>query len=511
MRNSAAQVVEEKGWLLNLEGLRLDDHLEVTRRINCGSYAEIYLARNAAPRTDEPDIVIVKALNLLLHGALESDLERTLIENIALEAQTMGSFNHEHIARLFGCGSALDDDGRQFYYLILEYLPGGSLAQFCRAQPLSYERTLDYTKQICAALSYAHAQGVLHRDIKPNNIMLSANRRTAKVLDFGTARLLHAAGSITKVGTDLYAAPEHFSLHHTTKDELTPSADVYALAKTVYFMLCGESPSLFKQQQIASLSVHVSGDPRAAHLLRVLKKATSPHPANRHQSVQEFFNDLCGLSEETVCSTRQWDGAASAQRRAQSRIIVEIAEKPVRDYWAETKNFAAASAGHAARSSVLVAECLKALWKWIHPLLRKGGHTLAQVSRYLWTQLSAISTGTLVRVAAVLTIFMVMLVASFSILKLWNSQPFSETQKQGVIKPVGGGEAIANTDINLRSKASGKSKSVGLVEKNSRVRILSSSADQNWCEIEVLQHGREKEKPSSADRGWVNRVNLTFD
>jgi len=511
MPNSAAQIVEEKGWLLNLEGLCLDDRFEVTRRIGCGSYAEIYVAQNTAPRTDEPKIVVVKALNLLLHGALEADLERTLIENIALEAQAMGSFDHDHIARLFGCGSALDGDGKQFYYLVLEYLPGGSLAQFCRAQPLSYEQTLDYTKQICAALSHAHALSVLHRDIKPSNIMLSANRRTAKVLDFGTARLLHAAGSITKVGTDLYAAPEHFSLHHTTKDDLTPSADVYAVAKTVYFLLCGESPSSFKQQQISSLPAHVNGNQRAAHLLRVLKKATSVRPANRQQSVQEFYDDLCGSSEETVCSSRQWDGAASTQSRVQSRIVVEIVEKPVRDYWAETKNIGSVSAGYAARLTVLIARCLKALWKWIHPILCKAGHTLTQVSRWLWTHLSAISTETLLRVAAAITILTVLLVASLSIIKWWHAHSSTETQKQEVNKSVGIGEAIANTDINLRSKASGKSNLIGLVEKNSRVRILSSSADQNWCEIEVIQHGRAKEKPSSADRGWVNRVNLTFN
>src|SRR5207253_11033058 len=163
MQMSAAYIVEENISLLSLKGLLLDARFEIERRMTRGSYAEIYLARNLTPQKDEPETVVVKALNLSLQGECDPDLERTLIENIALEAQTMTRFHHDNIVRLFSYGRALDNDGRQFYFLVLEYMPGGSLAHLCRSNPLTLEKTLDYAEQMASALSYAHAHDVLHR------------------------------------------------------------------------------------------------------------------------------------------------------------------------------------------------------------------------------------------------------------------------------------------------------------------------------------------------------------
>src|SRR5205085_6605799 len=167
MTDNAAQIMTDDVGLLNLRGLQLDGRFLIERRLTRGSYAEIYLARNLSPQAAEPETLIVKALNLWLQGEPEAALARTLIENIALEAQTMQSFRHEHIARLFAYGRALDLNGRQFYYLILEYVPGGNLAQLCNARPLTFEQTLSYTVQLSAALAYAHAREAVHRDAKP--------------------------------------------------------------------------------------------------------------------------------------------------------------------------------------------------------------------------------------------------------------------------------------------------------------------------------------------------------
>src|SRR5437588_1473607 len=142
MRSSAAHIVEANEGFLNLQGLRLDARFEIERRLTCGSYSEIHLARNLFPQWDESETLIVKALNPWLQGELDADLERTLIENIALEAQTMKNFRHENIVRLFSYGRALDQNGRRFDYLILEYMPGGSLSQLCRAHPLTFEQAL---------------------------------------------------------------------------------------------------------------------------------------------------------------------------------------------------------------------------------------------------------------------------------------------------------------------------------------------------------------------------------
>ncbi len=511
MRNSAAQTVEEKGWLLNLAGLCLDGRFEIVKRIGVGSYAEIYIARNQAPLAGEPEIVIVKALNLLLHGDLEPDLARTLIENIALEAQSMKGFNHAKIVRLFSYGGALDHDGRQFHYLILEYMPGGSLSQFCGAQPLSFEHTLEYTKQVCAALSYAHSRGVLHRDVKPSNIMLSSDRRTVKLLDFGTARLLDANGSITKVGTDLYAAPEHYSLSDITEYELAPAADVYALAKTVYYMLCGTSPSPFKQRQISSFPANFMNQPWASGVLRVLRKATSGSPEARHQSVWELYEDLRAASELTVHSPHHRDDVPSMNDRTGSRIVIDITPEPPRDYWAEVRTFYVLGVGFTTRLGIFIVRCTKTVWRWVHPRLQSGQTVLAGLCRRIWQSLFALPHKLLTRITVVIALSLILLVATPRALRWWRSPPSSGAQEQGKTKDLAGKQVTASTDINIRSGPRSNTQKIGLAEGGSRVRILSFSDDQKWCEIEVIQHGRDKEVSSSADHGWVRRRYLTFD
>ena len=136
MFNSAAQLIEDIDRHLSVKGLRFGDRFEVSHRIGHGSYAEIYVAKNLAPKDGEPPKVVVKALNPLLQGEIEAELVSTLVDNFKFEAETMVSFDHENIARFFGSGFAFDHFGRSFYYLILEYIPGATLAQSCSQQPL---------------------------------------------------------------------------------------------------------------------------------------------------------------------------------------------------------------------------------------------------------------------------------------------------------------------------------------------------------------------------------------
>lgn len=508
MRNSAAHMAEEKGCLLNLIGVCLDARFEIARRIGVGSYAEIYLARNVAALAGEPEVIVVKALNLQLHGDLEPDLERTLIENIALEAQTLKDFDHPNIVRLFGYGGALDIDGRQFHYLALEHMSGGSFSQFCGSRPLSLEQMLDFTQQVCAALSYAHSRGVLHRDVKPSNIMLASDQRTVKLLDFGTARLLDAGGSITKVGTDLYAAPEHYSLSDVTEEHLTPAADVYALAKTVYYMLCGTSPAPFRQRQITSLATHLKGQSWAGGVLLVLRKATSSKPTERHQSVWDFFEELSSASELTVHSPHQREYEPYDYLRDSSRIVVDVTPESPRNYWLEFKSLCAAGASHLARGARLIGRYVRTAWRWMQPMLQSGWIVTADVCWRAYGWLVTLPRRLLLRVAVVAALSLSLLIVTPYILKLWRS--FSISQEQGQENTWAGIRADATTDINIRTGPNNKTQKIGLVERSSRVRVLSYSEDKKWCEIEVIQHGRDKEDPTSADRGWVNRKYLTI-
>src|SRR5256714_7596013 len=286
---------------LKLQQCLLDGRYEIRECLGRGSYAEIYVAHDLAAQEGAPQLVVIKALNVSLQELPDEDLERTLIENFQKEAIALDRVRHPNIISRLGHGTAIDLSGTAFHYLVLEYLSGGDLAKLCRAEPLTLERALKYLQQVCAGLAHAHECGVIHRDIKPQNLLLTADRETVKIADFGVARIEASDGAITRVGTNIYAAPEHHPLIQTAQlditgplssSSLTPAADIYSLAKTAYTMICGPSPRAFAHQPITELPASMSHQPWAGSLLRVLEHATQTRPADRYQTVQDFWGDL---------------------------------------------------------------------------------------------------------------------------------------------------------------------------------------------------------------------------
>lgn len=490
--------------LLQLEGLLLDDRFEIVRRLTCGSYAEIYLVRNLTPQKGEPETLVVKALNLWLQGEEDAELERTLIENIKLEAQTMKRCRHQHIARLYADGRALDRCGRQFYYLILEHLSGGSLAQLCCARPLSFERALEYTSQICAALSHAHALDVLHRDVKPSNIMLTADLRKVKMLDFGVARLLsNDSGTVTKVGTALYAAPEHFSLSHLSQAKLTPAADVYALAKTVYFMLCGQPPYSFRQQQISALPVPIQEQAWAAGVLSALYKATAEEPSDRYHSAAEFYLALQAMTEQTVNSARARQTVAAPQRRPDVRVVIDIAPERSRAPCAKLRAVGALSFEVVRRCCSHLARLAKTFYGRVLTLLIDWRIRFLDLWQQCMEYLERLPFQLLLRIAVISILCFIILIATPRLIA-WGRSQFSLSPARPSLTEASTDEVvISGTDINIHAGPNKKALLMGLVEHGSKVRILRFSGDHRWCEIEILQHGRSKKEISAADHGWV--------
>jgi serine/threonine protein kinase len=502
--SSAASIVEENEDFLNLHGMLLDGRFEIVRRLTRGSFSEIYLARNLSPLPDEPQTVVVKALNLWLQGEPEADMERTLIENIALEAQTMKDFRHENIVRLFSYGRALDLGGRQFYYLVLEYMPGGSLNQYCRHNPLTFEQTLSYAEQICAALSYAHARDCVHRDVKPSNIMLAAGCRKMKILDFGVARhLSNDNGLMTKVGTDLYAAPEHYSLSNVPGATLTPAADVYGLAKTIYFMLCGSPPYEFRQRQITSLPASINAETWAEECRRVLYKATHEQAASRYQSVQDFYLALQSITELTRVSARSEPAATVNRKDSRLRIVVGVPSQQPNASGVAVKEGKRSLFSVARASSSFITSCFKAVYERVSPALRNCQIGLINLRQNISCYLRTLPLKLLLRVAVVVIISLILLIATPSLIKRWHPTPSTLTANQAVTQTPVGKFMVASTDINLRSAPGRQAPKVGLVERDSKVRILRFSSDRKWSEVEIIQHGRAKEDASAADRGWV--------
>src|SRR3954471_7637551 len=304
---------------LKLLQCRLDGRYDIEDCLGQGSYAEIYLARDIAATDEKFRRVVIKALNVLLQGYQDSDLEQTLIQNFQNEAVALDRVRHPNIISRLSHGTAIDLNGTAFHYLVLEYLSGGDLAKLCRQEALTIERALEYLKQVCAGLAHAHECGVIHRDIKPQNLLLTADRQTVKIADFGVARLEASEGAITRVGTNIYAAPEHNPLLQTAqlditaslKSTLTPAADIYSLAKTAYSMICGVSPRAFAHQPISELPAPISFRPWAGSLVRVLERATQTRPSERYQTVRDFWDDL---SDVAMPVTQPLTGARSPNR-----------------------------------------------------------------------------------------------------------------------------------------------------------------------------------------------------
>ena len=475
---------EQHVTLLDLREQIIAGRFKLLRRLRRGSYAEVWIAHNLSPKEGEPMTVAVKVLNPGLQGVFDSRMETLLTDNIKLEDYSLRRVRHPHIVRLFESGEDSDRrTGRQFYYLVLELLEGGDLYNLCHVNRLRLDDALAYVAQACSALTCAHQHGIIHRDIKPNNFLLTKDRRTLKALDFGTARVLDKQnGSITRVGTEVYAAPESYTPGDSAV--VTAAADVYSLAKVLLFMLTGDSPAHLAQKQITFLAPDLMTEAWGPSLLSVLSKATCDEPSSRYQSVEEFHHALRQVLELTEVSV---GNSADFPRER-----LEYYEPP------KFTRF---------EVPVINAQGFAAV-------LPTNGLDLAGVSdafhRLIHDAWSNIPNRLVVQVLAVVTIVALVLMAASQILPLLHRSTVSVVKTQKTADPLIGREAQTDTDVNIRSSAGSEHDKIGLVEKDSRVKILSYNSDRTWYEVEVLAHSRPKIDPTSSDHGWVRSKFLTL-
>lgn len=306
-------------WL-RLDGITLRGRFRAEQLLLCSGHSEIHLVRATDPRPAEPSQFLLKALNLRLAGEWDAALAQTLRENFAREASALRQLQHPHIVQVWAEGTAQDATGLPFSYLVLEYLPGGTLQQLLAQRSFSFGQRLLWLEQVSAGLMAAHAQGIWHRDLKPANIALTADLQVAKVIDFGVARWGHEETPLTLVGTPIYAAPEQFQ--EATGYPVTAATDVYGLAKTAYYVLTGQAPTAFRQRPITCLPPSVATQPWATSLLAVLRRATQDNPADRYPTAQGFCQALTEALEQTTYAPR---GTAA---RFRSRRGVDIPPAP---------------------------------------------------------------------------------------------------------------------------------------------------------------------------------------
>ena len=195
---------------LVLINCRLDRRYEIHEQLGRGSYAEIFLGRDSLASPQSPhSTVVIKALNVFLQDDLDADLERTLVENFQNEAVALDRVRHPNIISRIGHGTARDLRGAVFHYLVLEYLSGGDLQHLVRKQMIPIKQALSYIEQICAGLGHAHRNGVIHRDIKPQNVLFNPATNALKIIDLGLAEFYHADQAMSpRVASRYFKAPE---------------------------------------------------------------------------------------------------------------------------------------------------------------------------------------------------------------------------------------------------------------------------------------------------------------
>src|SRR5918999_4364706 len=209
-------------------GLLLHDRYAIVEQIGVGGMSEVWLAVDQV--LDRP--VAVKALTAAF------DDEPDLFAATWREARATAKLTHPHVTQVYDYGEQRLGDGTVVPYLVMELLDGRNLADRLTAGPLPWPEAVRTAAQVASGLAAAHRMGVVHRDVKPGNVMLTPTG--AKVLDFGIAAL---TGSRPEgdggwlVGTPAYAAPERLDAGPPD-----PAADVYALGALLYGALSGRPP-----------------------------------------------------------------------------------------------------------------------------------------------------------------------------------------------------------------------------------------------------------------------------
>jgi beta-lactam-binding protein with PASTA domain/predicted Ser/Thr protein kinase len=205
----------------------LADRYELLEEVGEGGTGVVLRARDTRLERD----VAIKLLRSLVSG--DPDQRR----RFAREARTLAALSNEHIVRVYDYVEAGEDA-----FLVMEFVEGSNLARATFERlPLHWSEAASYVQPVCEALAYAHAKGVIHRDLTPANILVERETGRVVTTDFGLARIARSAGSVTTAGM-LVGTPEYWSPEQATGRDSDGAADMYALGCIVYLLLSGRLP-----------------------------------------------------------------------------------------------------------------------------------------------------------------------------------------------------------------------------------------------------------------------------
>jgi serine/threonine-protein kinase len=261
------------------------------RRLGAGGMGEVYLAQQLSLKR-------YVALKVLRSDAMSDETAR---RRFAVEAEAAAKLTHSNIVQIYASGT---HEG--IHYMALEYVHGMNLRDYvAKKAPVSAGFALQVMEQVAAALHHAGESGVVHRDIKPDNILLT-RKGEVKVGDFGLARLavekpVNLTQSGVTMGTPLYMSPEQVEGR-----TLDPRSDLYSLGATCYYMLAGHPP--YQGETALAIAVqHIRRDPPPLEssrpdlppaLCQVVRKLMAKNPDERYQTGRQVMRDVQKLRAE---------------------------------------------------------------------------------------------------------------------------------------------------------------------------------------------------------------------
>jgi eukaryotic-like serine/threonine-protein kinase len=267
----------------------------IVRLIGAGGMGDVYEAEQDSPRRSV-------ALKVIRGGSVS----RGMLRRFTHESQVLGRLQHPGIAQIYEAGTVEDERGGSLPFFAMEFIRGVPITQFAKDRGLGTRERLDLIAKICDAVSHAHQKGVIHRDLKPGNILVDETGQP-KVLDFGIARATESDLRATTLQTDVgqligtipYMSPEQVS---GDPSELDTRSDVYALGVLAYELLAGRLPHDLARRMIheAARVIREEEPTRLSSINRALRgdvetiitKALEKDKTRRYQSAESLASDL---------------------------------------------------------------------------------------------------------------------------------------------------------------------------------------------------------------------------
>ena len=271
-------------------GKKLDGRYEITERIGEGGMADVYRANDVV----DQKTVAVKILKK------EYAEKEEFLDRFRNESKAIAALDHPNIVKVYDVGFS-----NRIQFIVMEYIDGITLNEYMeQSKPLGWKDAVHFGTQILRALQHAHSKGIVHRDIKPQNIMMLRDG-TIKVMDFGIAKFARENGKTCTdkaIGTVHYISPEQ-----ARGAETSAKSDLYSVGVLLFEMLTGKKPFDTETNDPVSIAVmHMQAEvPRptsiepsiATGLEEIILKAMQKDPANRYQSANEMIDDIENFKE----------------------------------------------------------------------------------------------------------------------------------------------------------------------------------------------------------------------